>query len=109
MRIDDGLNLKARGAGGMRAQRDFLLRVLEENQEDFRRCLFEAAKEDPKFFLRIYADLSKVLVPRSQDVNVSLTLNQDFQELQAIAGGPSLGPNGIESMSGGELLLEDFE
>ena len=105
MRIDDGLNLKARGAGGMRAQRDFLLRVLEENQEDFRRCMFDAAKEDPKFFLRIYADLSKVLVPRSQDV----TLNQDFQELQAIAGGPSLGPNGIESMSGGELLLEDFE
>lgn len=69
---------------GIKAQRDFLLSVLEENQEDFRRLFSEMAIENPLQFLRLYRDFSSMVVPKQNELNVSLTLSKDFQELQAL-------------------------
>lgn len=70
---------------GFKAQKDFLLRCLEENQGDFRRLLADMAVEDPKLFLRLNIELAKLVIPKQQDVNVQLSLNQDFLELKALA------------------------
>ena len=100
----------------LKAQRDFLIKCLEENQEDFRRLLAATAIEDPRLFLKLCLELQKLLLPKQQDVNVNLTLNQDFLELKALAESGStqthlidkqeqklieyeqLGPNPIESI-----------
>ena len=107
MKIND--NLIRVKPQGIKAHRDFLLRCLEENQELFRQRLYECASEDPKFFLKIYTEISKHLVPHQQDVNVNLTLNQDFQALQALASTgkddekllqyEAIGPPALESLA----------
>lgn len=113
MKIDENLDRKILKRADVKAHRDFLLDCLEENQEQFRRLFYELGEMDPKTYLRLYADLSRSLVPKQQDVNVNMTLNRDFQELQALAQSrcdeiesaeyEELGPPAIESMTGGEL------
>jgi len=83
MLVDDSLHKIP--PKGIKAQRDFLLSVLEENQEDFRRLFAEMAIENPYAFVKMYRDLSSMLVPKQNELNVNLTLNQDFQELQALS------------------------
>lgn len=108
MKVDE--NLRTVKSRGIKAHGDFLVSVLEENPENFRRIMREAAEEDPRLFLRYYAELSKLLVPKQQDVNVSLTLNQDFIQLQALASSgqqlesefvqyEELGPPAIETQA----------
>lgn len=91
MKLDE--NNKRIPNGGVKALRDFLVDVLEENQQRFREVMFEAASEDPRLFMKYYAELSKLLVPKQQDVNVNLSLNEDFNALKALAskGGGQLG------------------
>lgn len=115
MLIGDDLSIVKPKDGG-KAHRDFLLRCLEENQEDFRRLLAETAIEDPRLFLKLNIELAKLVVPKQQDVNVQLSLNQDFLELKALAQSGSkqthlidndsqlieyeeLGPKAIESIN----------
>ncbi len=121
MKISQDLSIERKEP--YKAHRDFMLMCLEENQEEFKRLLFLAAKEDPKFFLKLYSDISKAIMPKQQDVNVSLTLNQDFQALQALAATgmdndglleyENLGPNAIESLPVSKLdtpiIIEDGE
>lgn len=83
MKLDE--DLKRKKPDGFKAHRDFLLQCLLENQDKFRQLLWDAAEEDPKFFLKISVEIAKHLIPRQQDVNVNLTLNQDFQALQALS------------------------
>lgn len=91
---------------GVKAHRDFLLKCLEENQEDFRRLLADTAIEDPRLFLKLNLELAKLLLPKQQDVNVSLTLNQDFLELKALAESGSARAHMIEGAVGEEQLVE---
>ena len=96
MRLDDTLHKIP--PKGIKAQRDFLLGVLEENQEDFRRLFAEMAIENPLAFVKMYRDISAMLVPKQNELNVNLTLNQDFQELQA------LGSSGVKAIGGRQAL-----
>ena len=105
MLIDEGLNLVQTPKKGLKAHRDFLLKCLEENQEDFRRLLADTAIEDPRLFLKLNIELAKLLLPKQQDVNVSLTLNQDFLELKALAESGSARAHMIEG-TGDEQLIE---
>ena len=70
---------------GTRAHREFMMRCLDETEDDFLRILHDMAIDDPKFFMRTRMDISRLVMPRQQEVNVNLTLNEDFQELQALA------------------------
>ncbi len=103
MRLDK--NLGVIPPKGVKAQRDFILRVLEEGQEDFRRIMYEMAIEDPKSYAKLYKELSAMVVPKQQELNVSLSLNKDFQELQALAS------TGSRERIGGETagLIESVE
>lgn len=84
MRIDDNLQ-KVRVHKDVKAHREFILRMLDENEENFRSTLEEAREFNPSLFIKSYIELSKMVMPKQQDVNVNLTLNKDFQELQALA------------------------
>lgn len=84
MRINDNLE-KVRVHKDVKAHRDFILRVLDENEETFRQTLEESREFNPSLFIKTYVELSKMVMPKQQDVNVNLTLNKDFQELQALA------------------------
>ncbi len=84
MLIGDDLERIRTDKGG-KAHRDFLMRCLSDTEEDFSRILQMLAVEDPKFFMRIRMDIAKLVLPRQQEFNVNLTLNEDYQELQALA------------------------
>lgn len=78
-----------------KAQREFLLQALQERQDKFLELLDKAAKDDPVLYLRMYMELSKLVVPKNSDVNVNLSLNRDFIELKA------LGQSGVRGGIGG--------
>ena len=105
MLINQDLTVMQTPKKGLKAHRDFLLKCLEENQEDFRRLLADTAIEDPRLFLKLNIELAKLLLPKQQDVNVSLTLNQDFLELKALAESGSARAHMIED-AGEEQLIE---
>lgn len=85
MKVDELLNRKVLKRADLQAHRDFLMDCLEENQEQFRRLLYELGEVDPKAYLRMILDIHKSLVPKQQDVNLTMTFNKDFQELQALS------------------------
>lgn len=106
MLLNDDFSVLHTPKKGLKAHRDFLLKCLEENQEDFRRLLSDLVVEDPKMFLKMNIELAKLLLPKQQDVNVSLTLNQDFLELKALAESGSAQAHQIE---GAQPHLLEYE
>ena len=83
MLLNDDFSVLHTPKKGLKAHRDFLLKCLEENIE-----------------------LAKLLLPKQQDVNVSLTLNQDFLELKALAESGSAQAHQIE---GAQPHLLEYE
>ena len=45
----------------------------------------ELAEHDPKAWLLLYHDMQKHVVPKQSQVNVSVGINKDFQELVALS------------------------
>ena len=69
---------------GARAQKQFMLDWLSENQEVFTELMEDARKQDPRLFVQTYTAIMKHVVPQDKNVNVNVGINKDFLELQAM-------------------------
>lgn len=70
---------------GEKAQKEFIRDLLSKNQEKFEELFEELAEHDPKAWLLLYHDMQKHMVPKQSQVNVSVGINKDFQELVALS------------------------
>lgn len=70
---------------GKRAQKEFIRDLLSRNQDKFEELFEELAEHDPKAWLLLYHDMQKHVVPKQSQVNVSVGINKDFQELVALS------------------------
>lgn len=70
---------------GKKAQKEFIRDLLSKNQEKFEELFEELAEHDPKAWLLLYHDMQKHVVPKQSQVNMSVGINKDFQELVALS------------------------
>lgn len=70
---------------GKKAQKEFIRDLLSKNQEKFEELFEELADHDPKAWLLLYHDMQKHVVPKQSQVDVSVDINKDFQELVALS------------------------
>ena len=78
-------NRKKRLPKGKKAQKEFIRDLLSKNQEKFEELFEELADHDPKAWLLLYHDMQKHVVPKQSQVDVSVGINKDFQELVALS------------------------
>jgi len=87
-------------------QRDYLLHWLENNRAGFATAMQSVQKKAPYLYAKYYIEMSKLVMPKEQNINVNIGLNRDLMELQALAGcgleGTSAAP-AIMNDDGGEL------
>ena len=70
---------------GKKAQKEFIRDLLSKNQEKFEELFEELADHDPKAWLLLYHDMQKHVVPKQSQVDVSVGINKDSQELVALS------------------------
>ena len=93
---------------GRKAQKEFIRDLLSTNQEKFEELFSELAEHDPKAWLLLYHDMQKHVVPQSQ-LNVSVGINKDFQELQALSTTKTDDPLAIGANPVPRIEDADFE
>lgn len=75
-----------------KAQKEFLLEALADRQDEFLRLLDECKIQDPRFFLKIYTELSKTVMPKETKMDVTIGINRDFDELKAMSSMTLISP-----------------
>lgn len=94
---------------GRKAQKEFIRDLLSTNQEKFEELFSELAKHDPKAWLLLYHDMQKHVVPKQSQLNVSVGINKDFQELQALSTTKTDDPLAIGANPVPRIEDTDFE
>lgn len=94
---------------GKKAQKEFIRDLLSKNQEKFEELFEELAEHDPKAWLLLYHDMQKHVVPKQSQVNVSVGINKDFQELVALSTTKTDDPLAIGAESVPKIEDADYE
>ena len=94
---------------GRKAQKEFIRDLLSTNQEKFEELFSELAEHDPKAWLLLYHDMQKHVVPKQYQLNVSVGINKDFQELQALSTTKTDDPLAIGANPVPRIEDADFE
>ena len=94
---------------GRKAQKEFIRDLLSTNQEKFEELFSELAEHDPKARLLLYHDMQKHVVPKHSQLNVSVGINKDFQELQALSTTKTDDPLAIGANPVPRIEDADFE
>lgn len=94
---------------GRKAQKEFIRDLLSTNQEKFEELFSELAEHDPKAWLLLYHDMQKHVVPKQSQLNVSVGINKDFQELQALSTTKTDDPLAIGATPVPRIEDADFE
>ena len=94
---------------GRKAQKEFIRDLLSTNQEKFEELFSELAEHDPKAWLLLYHDMQKHVVPKQSQLNVSVGINKDFQELQALSTTKTDDPLAIGANPVPHIEDADFE
>lgn len=94
---------------GRKAQKEFIRDLLSTNQEKFEELFSELAEHDPKAWLLLYHDMQKHVVPKQSQLNVSVGINEDFQELQALSTTKTDDPLAIGANPVPRIEDADFE
>lgn len=94
---------------GRKAQKEFIRDLLSTNQEKFEELFSELAEHDPKAWLLLYHDMQKHVVPKQSHLNVSVGINKDFQELQALSTTKTDDPLAIGANPVPRIEDADFE
>lgn len=92
-----------------RAQKEFIRDLLSSNQKKFEELFNELAEHDPKAWLMLYHDMQKHIVPKQAQLNVSVGINKDFQDLQALALTKTDDPQAIGLSDVPRIEDADFE
>lgn len=67
------------------AQKEFIRDLLARHQDKFEDVMNIIAECDPVRYAELYVKLSTHLIPKQNQLNVNVGLNQDYQALQALA------------------------
>ena len=94
---------------GKKAQKEFIRDLLSKNQEKFEELFEELANHDPKAWLLLYHDMQKHVVPKQSQVDVSVGINKDFQELVALSTTKTDDPLAIGSEPVPKIEDADYE
>lgn len=94
---------------GRKAQKEFIRDLLSTNQEKFEELFSELAEHDPKAWLLLYHEMQKHVVPKQSQLNVSVGINKDFQELQALSTTKTDDPLAIGANPVPRIEDADFE
>lgn len=94
---------------GKRAQKEFIRDLLSRNQDKFSELFDELAEHDPKAWLLLYHDMQKHVVPKQSQLNVSVGINKDFQELVALSTTKTDDPLAIGAQSVPKIEDADYE
>ena len=94
---------------GKRAQKEFIRDLLSRNQDKFEELFEELADHDPKAWLLLYHDMQKHVVPKQSQVNVSVGINKDFQELVALSTTKTDDPLAIGAQTVPKIEDADYE
>ena len=94
---------------GKKAQKEFIRDLLSKNQEKFEELFEELAEHDPKAWLLLYHDMQKHVVPKQSQVNVSVGINKDFQELVALSTTKTDDPLAIGAEPVPKIEYADYE
>lgn len=94
---------------GRKAQKEFIRDLLSTNQEKFEELFSELAEHDPKAWLLLYHDMQKHVIPKQSQLNVSVGINKDFQELQALSTTKTDDPLAIGANPVPRIEDADFE
>lgn len=94
---------------GRKAQKEFIRDLLSTNQEKFEELFSELAEHDPKAWLLLYHDMQKHVVPKQSQLNISVGINKDFQELQALSTTKTDDPLAIGANPVPRIEDADFE
>lgn len=94
---------------GRKAQKEFIRDLLSTNQEKFEELFSELAEHDPKAWLLLYHDMQKHVIPKQSQLNVSVSINKDFQELQALSTTKTDDPLAIGANPVPRIEDADFE
>lgn len=94
---------------GRKAQKEFIRDLLSTNQEKFEELFSELAEHDPKAWLLLYHDMQKHVVPKQSQLNVSVGINKDFHELQALSTTKTDDPLAIGANPVPRIEDADFE
>ena len=94
---------------GRKAQKEFIRDLLSTNQEKFEELFSELAEHDPKAWLLLYHDMQKHVVPKQSQLNVSVGIIKDFQELQALSTTKTDDPLAIGANPVPRIEDADFE
>lgn len=94
---------------GRKAQKEFIRDLLSTNQEKFEELFSELAEHDPKAWLLLYHDMQKHVVPKQSQLNVSVGINKDFQELQVLSTTKTDDPLAIGANPVPRIEDADFE
>ncbi len=94
---------------GKRAQKEFIRDLLSRNQDKFSELFDELAEHDPKAWLLLYHDMQKHVVPKQSQLNVSVGINKDFQELVALSTTKTDDPLAIGAQPVPKIEDADYE
>ena len=94
---------------GKKAQKEFIRDLLSKNQDKFEELFEELAEHDPKAWLLLYHDMQKHVVPKQSQVNVSVGINKDFQELVALSTTKTDDPLAIGAEPVPKIEAADYE
>lgn len=94
---------------GKKAQKEFIRDLLSKNQEKFEELFEELAEHDPKAWLLLYHDMQKHIVPKQSQLNVSVGINKDFLQLQALGTTKTDDPNAIGAAEVPRIEDADYE
>lgn len=68
-----------------KAQKAFLQSFLADKQQDFEEVMEELKLMSPRRWAELYVDMTKLVIPKQQNVNVNVGINRDFRELHMLA------------------------
>lgn len=92
-----------------KAQKEFIRDLLSQNQEKFAELFDQLAEHDPKAWLLLYHDMQKHVVPKQSQLNVSVGINKDFQELVALSTTKTDDPLAIGASTVPKIEDADYE
>lgn len=92
-----------------RAQKEYIKDLLDRHQDKFEEVMNTLAECDPVKYAELYTKLSVHIIPKQNQLNVSVGLNKDYAELMAL-GNTNVSPEKRLGFSKVEEIEEvDFE
>lgn len=68
-----------------KSHKAFISDYLQKNQAEFEESMEELRLGNPRRWLELFVDMTKLVVPKQSNVNVNVGINKDFRDLHLLA------------------------